>query len=141
MEYHDHCLLLIILFFLITKNYFENIQKIQKLLEKSRKNQGKISHSSFWKIFDKYKKYWKSQGKIRDSLFWKIFYKYNKNWKSQGVCHLNTSQKWEPCIYVYKIRLCYVYFMFVPKCKSKRYPSADFMFNIKTVPVKLFMYL
>ena len=83
-------------------------EKYKKLLEKSRKNQGKISHSSFWKIFDKYKKYWKSQRKIRDSLFWKIFYKYNKNWKSQGVCHLNTSQKWEPCIYVYKIRLCYV---------------------------------
>ena len=106
-------------FFLIPKNYFENIRKIQKLLEKSRKNQGKISNSSFWKIFDKYKKYWKSQRKIRDSLFWKIFYKYNKNWKSQLVCHLNTSQKWEPCIYVYKIRLCCVYFMFVPKCKSK----------------------
>ena len=39
--------------------------------------------------------------------------------KTGKVCHLNNSQKWEPCIYVYKIRLCYVYFMFVPKCKSK----------------------
>ena len=81
------------------------------------KNQGKISHSSFWKIFDKYKKYWKSQGKS-GILFLENILQIQQKLEKSGSLSLEHFSK-EPCIYVYKIRLCYVYFMFVPKCKSK----------------------
>ena len=73
--------------------FLENIRQIQKILEKSRKNQGFSFLENVVQIQQKLEK--------------------------SGSLYLNTSQKWEPCIYVYKIRLCYVYFMFVPKCKSK----------------------
>ena len=73
--------------------FLENIQQIQKILEKSRKNQGFSFLENILQIQQKLEK----SGSLSLEHFSKV-----------GTMYL-----------VYKIRLRYVYFMFVPKCKSK----------------------
>ena len=46
----------------------------------SRKNQGKISHSSFWKIFDKYN----NTGKVKEKSGIRFFGKYSTNTTKTG---------------------------------------------------------